>query len=364
MRWLDLNDHGLAVYCKGAESQRYLVLQALDGQPQPRREQAEALGFALRDGSFVLDGTQISLNKVKSVYPKAAVREMTEHEVRGPEPMPMATQLELPQAEQVAYRPVLDVEPHQMTRAQFIERAHVYQGQGGWHVDLQNVAVDVPDEVRVLSPRTQVKTVAGHVHEALVLAADQANPRAMRLDVLADYPDVAWRGSSVRGRQHSINATKLLGRLGIAGKLLAEFDGPHECGACKIYNPPYQRLSVELLPYEHPKFEGKALYMTHYRDDGLADGEVVFGIAMGRLWLTETAVNIGREIRGCDAQFANVFTRNLLSYGFDKPDKVTVDFPRASRENAVQAYEEHPEMFVGRSRAEEEEPEPQLKPGL
>jgi len=362
MRWLDLKEHGLALYCRGEVSQRYLVLQALDGHRPPSQEQAEALGFELQDGSFILPGTQISLNTVKAVFPKATVREMTQQELCGPEATSAPVDRSEP-VERATDAGTGQVQPQSLTRAEFIDRAIAVHGQGGWQVELHGIPVEVPGDIAELSSRTQPKTIAGRLHEAIVLAADQADPKSMRLDVLADYPDISWRGSMTRGRQHSVNVTKLVSRLGIASKLISEFEGPEQSGACVVHNPPYQRLAIELLPYSNPKFEGKALYLTHYRDDGQADGEMVYGVAMGRLWLAETAVNFGRELRGCDAQFANMFSRNLLGQGFDKLGKVTVDFPRESRAQAMKAYAEHPEMF-SRDRAEDDEPEPQLKPAF
>ncbi|MGX9960587.1 hypothetical protein ACW0US_17715 [Xanthomonas euvesicatoria] len=356
-----MSSHGLAVYCKGQDNHRYLTLEAIEGQPGPRERDAKAIGFEIEDGTFVMPGSKITLNQVKAVYPEVFVRDMEEGEVRGPASpsVQVALQDQIDSPPEQAAGPA----PHHMTRAQFVEKAHVFQGEGGWHVGIGTVEVEVPEAVRILSPRTRVDTIAGHVHEALVLAADRANPKDMRLEVLADYPNISWRGSLTRGRQHSVNVTKLLQRTGIAAQLVDEFDGEEGTGYCVIYNPPYQRLSIELLPYANEKYEGKALYLTHYRDDGEADGEMVYGVAMGRLWLVETAVNFYGERRGCDASFANMFSKNLLAQGFDKPGKATIDFPRKSRQDAIDAYEDHPEMF-GRSRAEDEAPEPQLRPGV
>jgi len=81
----------------------------------------------------------------------------------------------------------------------------------------------------------------------------------------------------------------------------------------KIENGPYLPLVVER--------QLNQLYLTHYQEqngDLFIDSEMVFRLqADGHLALRETAVAaLGREFRGCDRAFAQLFSRNLLDQGF------------------------------------------------
>jgi len=97
----------------------------------------------------------------------------------------------------------------------------------------------------------------------------------------------------------------------------------------KLRNKGYLDLVIERHPLpDTPHIQG--LYFTHYIEEGgdlIQDGEMVFAVQNGRLILSETAVRGPRgELRGRDAQFANVFSRNLIAQGFLKAKVVN---PRA-----------------------------------
>ena len=104
------------------------------------------------------------------------------------------------------------------------------------------------------------------------------------------------------------NVARLLQQGGLSQPLMAsqEFH-------LKIENGPYLPLVVER--------QLNQLYLTHYQEqngDLFIDSEMVFRLqADGCLALRETAVSaLGREFRGCDRSFAQLFSRNLLDQGF------------------------------------------------
>ena len=104
------------------------------------------------------------------------------------------------------------------------------------------------------------------------------------------------------------NVARLLQQGGLSQPLMAsqEFH-------LKIENGPYLPLVVER--------QLNQLYLTHYQEqngDLFIDSEMVFRLQVdGRLALRETAVSaLGREFRGCDRSFAQLFSRNLLDQGF------------------------------------------------
>jgi hypothetical protein len=113
------------------------------------------------------------------------------------------------------------------------------------------------------------------------------------------------------------NIAQLLIQLGITEKdLKGDF---HR----KIENPPYIPLSIE----KH----GDRLYFTHWinfpSDDDpykelVIDAEMIFRKRAGKLRLLETATRNplnGGEARGCDHEFAEMFSENLLAQGFGGP---------------------------------------------
>jgi hypothetical protein len=83
----------------------------------------------------------------------------------------------------------------------------------------------------------------------------------------------------------------------------------------KVENEPYIPLMIER--------HDDRLYLTHYLEqngDLYIDSEMVFSIrGQGALTLAETAVHgLGMEHRGCDKEFAAIFSRNLIEQGFGR----------------------------------------------
>ena len=119
------------------------------------------------------------------------------------------------------------------------------------------------------------------------------------------------------------NISKLLYKLGIESEVLSE-----DFTSATFKSDGYMDLHVEKLPTDNGK---EALYFTHYykqNGDMVMDSEMVFDInAHGQLFLRETAVNggLGGELRGYDAPFAVLFSKNLLAQGFGE-DKAEADF--------------------------------------
>ena len=119
------------------------------------------------------------------------------------------------------------------------------------------------------------------------------------------------------------NVARLLQQGGLSQPLMAsqEFH-------LKIENGPYLPLVVER--------QLNQLYLTHYQEqngDLFIDSEMVFRLQVdGRLALRETAVSaLGREFRGCDRAFAQLFSRNLLDQGFaEAAQTLTLNGDRAS----------------------------------
>ena len=74
-RWVDLSAHGLALKVRKRDDLRWLVLEALPGAGPVPEDGALALGFELRDGQFVRDGSKITLSEVQRVFALADVRD-------------------------------------------------------------------------------------------------------------------------------------------------------------------------------------------------------------------------------------------------------------------------------------------------
>lgn len=310
VRWVDLSMYGLAVKVHG-QAERNLVLQSLAGSTEPDAEQAARMGFKRRNGILLREGTKIPMSEIQAVFPQARICEIEAADREYVEPANDAPTLDL-------VPPEVMLPAHWMPQAEFVRRAHVYQGREGWQVDLVNTPMPVPDEVRAMSPRTSVDKIAALVHAHVVQVADNADPRQSRIEVLADYHKTTAGASWYSNRQAETNVTKLLSRLAILPKMmdhvrLEEWNTAH----CRLKNPPYQDLAIEIHP-DHSGHEHR-LYLTHYRDDGAPDGEMVYGLSRGRLWFIETAVmGMRGELRGPDRTFAGMFARNLLAQGFDR----------------------------------------------
>ncbi len=113
------------------------------------------------------------------------------------------------------------------------------------------------------------------------------------------------------------NASSLLWSMGIS-KAVLEGDEFHK----RIENGAYLDLVVE----SHDDGTGRKIYFTHYIEEGgdlVTDTEAVFHVEPGgQLRLKETAVrSLAGELRGYDAGFATVFTRNLINQGFGQAGK-------------------------------------------
>lgn len=310
MRWVDLSMYGLAMQLQG-QVDRNLVLLALPGAADPDAADAARMGFKHRDGMYTREGQKIHLSEIRAVFPKAQVRDIDAASIHYTPPAPEPEQAGLPMP-----GPEVMLPAHWMPQAEFVRRAHVYQGQGGWHVDLLNVPMEVPDDVRVLGGRTSPDKIAALVHAHVVQKADNADPTQSRIEVLADYPK-CLTGTWYANRQAETNVTKLLSRLAVLPRMMDYVRlGDGRTAHCRLKKPPYQDLAIEVHPSDD-RFEQR-VYLTHYRDDGQADGEMVYGTAKGRLWFIETAVNgPWGERRAPDRSFAGMFARNLLAQGFD-----------------------------------------------
>ncbi|KAF1702920.1 DUF6908 domain-containing protein [Pseudoxanthomonas kaohsiungensis] len=323
----------MAIAVREQAGQRSLVLHALPGGDEPDAAQAAKLGFAAVDGLLVRQDTRLSLNQVREVFPSVAVREFSDSEIRFVPPAAWATteeQAQLPLiagvSDQTAASDTRGAEPsefavpvaaYELTRQSFALRTRAYCAADGWHVELGGQPLPVPEQTRMLSPKTKLDVIWDRVHRHVVQLQDQADPTKSRVEVLAEYPNLLRSGAWYNNRGPETNVARLLGRLGVLDRMMNWVRlGDGRSDHCRLINPPYQDLAVEV----HDGWDNydQMVYLTHYRDDGQADGEMVFGVRFGRLWLTETAVQTMRgEMRSHDRSFAQMFSKNLLQQGFD-----------------------------------------------
>lgn len=204
----------------------------------------------------------------------------------------------------------------------FMQQARAFHDGVRWHATLDGRPLYMPPGMEALSARKRPETILASVHAAQVRHLVEHNPYdCTSFAALVSYPALAFPGALARGRMAEINVMRMLGRLGIADKLMEA-----DSGYCVLANPPYMDLVVERHGFGAPT---NTLYLTHYFDQNgerVMDAEMVFAIDRGRLRLKETATISfrGGELRGLDRAFANVFSRNLLQQGFDE---ATVTWP-------------------------------------
>lgn len=298
--------HGVAIKVRPHEEGRSLIIEALPDGQLPAEAELAAIGFLPEQGRYIRTDSQISLSSVRSVFPLVEVREFDPAELVYQEPEPG--------------REDALSDATRLTRRRFVEAALAEYHGGAWRVSLGGIPMEVPPEVlSEFTARTAPTTVLRKVHQELVLGADRDDATRSRVEVMVDYIAQVKGEAWYRNRSAEVNVSRLLSSLGILERMMDLVrTNDQALGHCRLKNPPYQDLAVEVHPGGGMGDSLDRLYLTHYRDDGQADGEMVFKIAHGRLWFEETAVQGMRgEVRGHDRSFATLFSRNLLAQGFD-----------------------------------------------
>ncbi|MDH0342122.1 DUF6908 domain-containing protein [Chromobacterium haemolyticum] len=230
---------------------------------------------------------------------------LSENWTKQGEQHPLAAHFQPPESEPQGTQPAADQvvdEPWKVTLHRFLAEArHQTSPDGSYHVVFREKTYPTAEKKSDKGLRDVHKRAVGHA---------LAGKEAIAFEVLVDYPEIVY---SVGARAER-NVAKLLGRLGIAERLMQGEDG-----YVKLINPPYTDLVVERLPAPR----GEQLLLTHYLEsngDRFMDAEMVFDIKPdGRLVLAETAVQNpvrGGELRGRDVSFANMFSKNVLDQGF------------------------------------------------
>ena len=168
-----------------------------------------------------------------------------------------------------------------------------------------------PDVERIIVPRTSQLPTSTRNGLERAFDASSVSTNSTRGERQNVEPKQIAAPSTQHGSAEK-NVAKLLHQAGLATSILKGEDF-----YLKVENKPYIPLSIER--------HGSELYLTHFLKDSsgdlFIDSEMVFNISpTGQLSLAETAVQnplTGGELRRHDQEFGKIFSKNLISQGFN-----------------------------------------------